>query len=121
MLRYPNQPKITLRFLLMSTKNLTLMVSLPPSFQQRQPGKLKFNASNSEVEKYLKDEADVAVQQSYTVLNTRIDQFGVTQPNIQLQKSTNRILIELPGVKEPERVRKLLSGIGQAGVLPDFR
>ncbi|MBD1394903.1 protein translocase subunit SecDF [Mucilaginibacter glaciei] len=72
--------------------------------------KLKFNSSNSDVEKYLKDQADVAVQQSYTVLHTRIDQFGVTQPNIQLQKSTNRILIELPGVKEPERVRKLLSG-----------
>ncbi|MCO5934399.1 protein translocase subunit SecDF [Mucilaginibacter sp. RB4R14] len=72
--------------------------------------KLKFNSSNSEVETYLKDQASVAVQQSYTVLHTRIDQFGVTQPNIQLQKSTNRILIELPGVKEPERVRKLLSG-----------
>jgi SecD/SecF fusion protein len=71
---------------------------------------LKFNASNSEVEKYLKDEADIAVKQSYTVLNTRIDQFGVTQPNIQLEANTNRILIELPGVKEPERVRKLLSG-----------
>jgi SecD/SecF fusion protein len=71
---------------------------------------LKFNASNSEVEKYLKDEADVAVKQSYTVLNTRIDQFGVTQPNISLEANTNRILIELPGVKEPERVRKLLSG-----------
>jgi SecD/SecF fusion protein len=72
--------------------------------------KLKFNSSNSDVEKYLKDQANVAVQQSYTVLHTRIDQFGVTQPNIQLQKSTNRILIELPGVKEPERVRKLLQG-----------
>lgn len=72
--------------------------------------KLKFNSSNSDVEKYLKEQANVAVQQSYTVLHTRIDQFGVTQPNIQLQKSTNRILIELPGVKEPERVRKLLSG-----------
>ncbi|MCC8425523.1 protein translocase subunit SecDF [Mucilaginibacter sp. UR6-11] len=71
---------------------------------------LKYNASNSEVEKYLKDEADVAVKQSYTVLNTRIDQFGVTQPNIQLETNTNRILIELPGVKDPERVRKLLSG-----------
>jgi SecD/SecF fusion protein len=71
---------------------------------------LKFNATNSEVEKYLKDEADVAVKQSYTVLNTRIDQFGVTQPNISLEANTNRILIELPGVKEPERVRKLLSG-----------
>jgi SecD/SecF fusion protein len=71
---------------------------------------LKYNASNSDVEKYLKDEADVAVKQSYTVLNTRIDQFGVTQPNIQLEANTNRILIELPGVKDPERVRKLLSG-----------
>ncbi|MDB5030731.1 protein translocase subunit SecDF [Mucilaginibacter sp.] len=71
---------------------------------------LKYNASNNEVEKYLKDEADVAVKQSYTVLNTRIDQFGVTQPNIQLEANTNRILIELPGVKDPERVRKLLSG-----------
>jgi SecD/SecF fusion protein len=72
--------------------------------------KLKFNSSNNDVENYLKDQANTAVQQSYTVLHTRIDQFGVTQPNIQLQKSTNRILIELPGVKEPERVRKLLQG-----------
>lgn len=71
---------------------------------------LKFNASNSEVETYLKDQAKVAVQQSYTILNTRIDQFGVANANIQLQKGTNRVLIELPGVKDPERVRKLLSG-----------
>jgi len=71
---------------------------------------LKFNASNSEVETYLKDQANTAVKQSYTVLNTRIDQFGVTSPTIQLQSGTNRILIELPGNKDPERVRKLLSG-----------
>ncbi len=71
---------------------------------------LKFNASNSEVETYLKGQAGVAVQQSYTVLNARVDQFGVANANIQLQKGTDRILIELPGVKEPERVRKLLSG-----------
>jgi SecD/SecF fusion protein len=71
---------------------------------------LKFNASNSEVESYLKDLANTAVKQSYTVLNTRINQFGVTQPNIQLEQGSNRILVELPGVKEPERVRKLLSG-----------
>jgi SecD/SecF fusion protein len=71
---------------------------------------LKFNASNNEVETYLKEQADVAVQQTYTVLNTRIDQFGVTQPNIQLLKDKNQILIELPGVTEPERVRKLLEG-----------
>jgi SecD/SecF fusion protein len=72
--------------------------------------KVKFNSTNSQVEAYLKDQAAAAVQQSYTVLHKRVDQFGVTQPNIQLQKSTNRILIELPGVKEPERVNKLLSG-----------
>ena len=71
---------------------------------------LKFNSTNSQVEAYLKDEAATAVKQSYTVLNTRIDQFGVTQPNIQLEQNTNRILIELPGVKDHERVRKLLSG-----------
>src|ERR1700744_4902571 len=71
---------------------------------------LKYNSTNDEVEKYLKDQADVAVQQTYTVLNTRIDQFGVTQPNIQLLKDRNQILIELPGVTEPERVRKLLQG-----------
>jgi SecD/SecF fusion protein len=71
---------------------------------------LKFNASNSEVETYLKDLANTAVKQSFTVLNTRINQFGVTQPNIQLEASSNRILVELPGVKEPDRVRKLLSG-----------
>jgi SecD/SecF fusion protein len=71
---------------------------------------LKFNATNSEVEAYLKDQASTAVNQSYTILNTRIDQFGVANANIQLQKGTDRILIELPGVKEPDRVRKLLSG-----------
>ncbi len=71
---------------------------------------LKYNASNAGVETYLKEEASLAVKQSFTVLNTRIDQFGVTQPNIQLETNTNRILIELPGVKDPERVRKLLSG-----------
>jgi SecD/SecF fusion protein len=71
---------------------------------------LKFNAPNSEVEAYLKDQADVAVKQSFTILNTRIDQFGVANANIQQQKGTDRILIELPGVKEPDRVRKLLSG-----------
>jgi len=72
--------------------------------------RLKFNATNNEVESYLKEEATTKVKQSYTVLNTRIDQFGVTQPNIQLQANSNRILIELPGVTDHERVRKLLSG-----------
>jgi SecD/SecF fusion protein len=71
---------------------------------------IKFDASNAEVETYLKDQGIAAVKQSYTVLNTRIDQFGVTSPNIQLEEGKNRILIELPGVKDEDRVRKLLSG-----------
>jgi len=71
---------------------------------------LKYNASNSEVESFLKDQANIAVGQSYNILRTRIDKFGVTQPNIQLQQGTNRILVELPGVTEKERVRKLLEG-----------
>jgi SecD/SecF fusion protein len=71
---------------------------------------IKFNATNAEVEAYLRDQAETAVQQSLTILTTRIDQFGVANANIQRQKGTDRILIELPGVKEPERVRRLLSG-----------
>jgi len=71
---------------------------------------VKFNSTNAEVEAFLKDQADVAVQQTYTVLNTRIDQFGVVQPNIQLLKDRNQILIELPGITEQDRVRKLLQG-----------
>ncbi len=71
---------------------------------------LKFNATNSEVESYLQDQASTAVQQSYTILNTRIDQFGVANASIQILKGTDRILIELPGIKDPDRVSKLLSG-----------
>jgi len=70
---------------------------------------IKFNASNSEVETYLQDQAKVAIAQAKTVLTTRIDQFGVTQPNIQLQQG-NRILIEMPGIFDKERVDKLLQG-----------
>jgi len=71
---------------------------------------IKFNSTNAEVEAFLKEQAEVAVQQTYTVLNTRIDQFGVTQPNIQQLKDKNQILVELPGITEPDRVRKLLQG-----------
>ncbi|QQL50696.1 protein translocase subunit SecDF [Mucilaginibacter ginkgonis] len=72
--------------------------------------KIKFNSSNAEVESFLKDQANAAVQQSFHILTTRIDKFGVTGPNIQLQSGTNRILVELPGVTEKDRVRKLLQG-----------
>ena len=71
--------------------------------------KVTFNSSNEDVIKVIKTEADAAISRTFNILRTRIDKFGVTQPNIQ-QLGAGRILIELPGVKEPERVRKLLQG-----------
>jgi len=72
--------------------------------------KEKPNANDAEVQSILKDEVNSMVDNSYKVLRNRIDRFGVVQPNIQKLQSTGRILLELPGVKEPERVRKLLQG-----------
>ena len=71
---------------------------------------VKSGASNTEVENILRDEVSAMVDNSYNVLRTRIDRFGVVSPNIQKLENTGRILLELPGVKEPERVRKLLKG-----------
>ena len=68
------------------------------------------NSTNDEVLKVLRDETDAAIAASFNILRSRIDHFGVTQPNIQRLPNSNRILVELPGVKEPERVRKLLQG-----------
>ena len=68
------------------------------------------NSTDSEVEKILRQETSDAIDASFNVLRSRIDHFGVTQPNIQRLPNSNRILVELPGVKEPERVRKLLQG-----------
>ncbi len=72
--------------------------------------KIKDNpqATDAEVENYLKEEVDKMVDNSYKVLRTRIDRFGVVAPNIQKLQSTGRILLELPGIKEPERVTALL-------------
>ncbi len=72
--------------------------------------KIKLTSSNAEVLKYLKVETDLAIERSFKVLRTRIDKFGVTQPNIQKLEGTGRIIIELPGVDNPARVRKLLQG-----------
>ena len=69
------------------------------------------NSSDKDVEAVLRDEVKAAVDNSYNVLRSRIDRFGVVQPNIQaIEGGMGRIMIELPGVKEPERVRKLLQG-----------
>ena len=66
--------------------------------------------SDAEVVKVLKQETDDALAASFNIIRSRIDHFGVTQPNIQRLPNSNRILVELPGDKEPERVRKLLQG-----------
>jgi SecD/SecF fusion protein len=70
-------------------------------------------SSNSEVLDVIKEETDGAFENTFNILRTRIDKFGVTQPNIQKIASSNRVLVELPGVKDPERVRKLLQGTAQ--------
>lgn len=73
-------------------------------------GEIDFNTTNDEVLEYLKVQADGAIDNSYNVLRNRIDRFGVVQLNIQKLERQGRILVELPGVKEPERVTKLLTG-----------
>lgn len=72
--------------------------------------KILLTSTNEEVLKVLRAEVEAAINNSFTVLSKRIDRFGVVQPNIQRLGSSGRILIELPGVKEPERVRNLLKG-----------
>ena len=67
-------------------------------------------STDSEVIEVIRGEAESAISNSFNVLRNRIDRFGVTQPNIQKLGNSGRILVELPGVKEPERVRKLLQG-----------
>ena len=67
-------------------------------------------SSDEDVIKVIRENAESAVANSFNVLRNRIDRFGVTQPSIQRLGNTGRILVELPGVKEPERVRKLLQG-----------
>ena len=73
-------------------------------------GRIDPETTDEQVITVLKEEAESAVSNSFNVLRNRIDRFGVTQPSIQKIGNTGRILVELPGVKEPERVRKLLQG-----------
>ncbi|HDO27055.1 MAG TPA: protein translocase subunit SecDF [Bacteroidetes bacterium] len=68
------------------------------------------NSTNAEVLAVIRKEANSAIDRSFEILRTRIDRFGVAQPNIQKLATSGRILIELPGIKDPERVRKLLQG-----------
>ncbi len=72
--------------------------------------RISFNATNDEVLAVLNTEVDAAIDRSFQILRTRIDRFGVAQPNIQKLQTSGRILVELPGIKEQDRVRRLLQG-----------
>ena len=78
---------------------------------QQMKGKVSTQSTDSEVENALRTEIQSAVDNSFNVVRNRIDKFGVVQPNIQkLEGQSGRIMVEMPGIKEPERVRKLLQG-----------
>ncbi len=82
--------------------------------------KVKPESTNAQVIEVLKNEAKSAIDNSFNVLRNRIDRFGVAQPNIQKVENSGKILIELPGVKDPERVRKLLQGTASLEFWPTF-
>ena len=73
-------------------------------------GRIDYNSTNEEVLKVIREESTSAIENAFNILRTRIDKFGVTQPNIQQLEKAGRVLVELPGVKDPQRVRKLLQG-----------
>ena len=75
--------------------------------------KISYNSTNEEVLQVIRQETESAIDRAFNILNTRINRFGVAQPNIQKLATTGRILVELPGIKDPERVRKLLQGTAQ--------
>jgi SecD/SecF fusion protein len=78
---------------------------------QQMKGKVSTSSTDSEVESAIRAEVQSAVDNSFNVVRNRIDKFGVVQPNIQkLEGQSGRIMVEMPGIKEPERVRKLLQG-----------
>jgi SecD/SecF fusion protein len=76
-------------------------------------GRIGLNASDSEVISTVEEEIESAIDRSFTILSNRIDKFGTSQPNIQRLAGTGRIQIEIPGAENPQRVRKLLSGVAK--------
>lgn len=95
-------------------KKLAPNVKLASIFATKENApRITYNSTDDEIIKVLKEESQGAIDRSFNILRTRIDKFGVTQPNIQLQQGSNRVLIELPGVTDPDRVRKLLQGSAQ--------
>jgi SecD/SecF fusion protein len=82
--------------------------------------RIKFNSTNDEVIAVIREQTDGAIDRTFNILRTRIDRFGVAQPNIQKLQTTGRILIELPGIKDPDRVRKLLQGSARLEFWPTY-
>ena len=76
-------------------------------------GRIGFDSSDNEILDIINGEIESAIDRSFNILRTRIDRFGTSQPNIQRLQGTGRIQIELPGVDNPERVRKLLQGVAK--------
>ncbi|MBE6215311.1 MAG: protein translocase subunit SecDF [Bacteroidales bacterium] len=90
------------------TANGTPLAQVFGTYEMRD--KINPESTDEQVIEVIRGEAESAISNSFNVLRNRIDRFGVTQPNIQKLGNSGRILVELPGVKEPERVRKLLQG-----------
>ena len=89
-------------------KKLSPNNGLAVLFMAQMRDDIKINATNEEVIQVIREEVEDAISRSFNILRSRIDRFGVTQPNIQRLETSGRILVELPGIKEPERARKLL-------------
>lgn len=83
--------------------------------------RISFNSTNEQVLDVIKTETNAAIDRTYNILTTRINRFGVAQPNVQKLETAGRILIELPGIKEPDRVRKLLQGTAQLEFWETYR
>jgi len=97
-----------------SMKEVSPNTNLAPFFLTNEmQGRITYNSTDEEVLDVIRTEAKDAIDRSFEILRKRIDKFGVSQPNIQRLPTTGRILVELPGVKDHERVRKLLQGTAQ--------
>jgi SecD/SecF fusion protein len=101
------------RLLAVEYEKLSPNNGLAVLFAAQLKDKIKINADNKEVIAILAIEVEDAISRSFNILRSRIDRFGVTQPNIQRLETAGRILVELPGIKNPERARKLLQSTAQ--------
>ncbi len=102
-----------------SLKEIDPNVKLAPFFANEKTG-LSFTSSDDEVIARLKEEVESALDRTFNILRVRIDQFGVASPNLQKQKGTGRILIELPGVRDAKRVRRLLRTTAKLEFWPTY-